>query len=330
MTVTVMAPIQLGMFTLTSFGLEVDGDPTFEEWEGVGIFIKGANRRSGFWLVDWLTYGESRADWAERLAQAVDITGLSEKTLKNVRRVRNIAPARRRAETVDFTLHVEVAGLTPDEQEHWLAESESHGWDRRELRLNIRASKRAKVLEGQATLEGMYRVIYADPPWLYGGPSGSFTGQTSAKDHYQGMTVEQLCKLPVAAHALPDSVLFCWVTTPMLSIVWPVLEAWGFTYKTSMVWDKVAHNFGNYVSVRHEHLLICTRGSLTPDRPTPMIDSVQTVRSSQEHSAKPEEFRQIIERLYDGPYLELFGRRKVAGWDVFGNDARLWAEQKSA
>jgi N6-adenosine-specific RNA methylase IME4 len=80
-----------------------------------------------------------------------------------------------------------------------------------------------------------------------------------------------------------------------------VIEAWGFEYKTGAVWDKVLHNFGHYVSIRH--LLIATRGSCTPDRPTPMIDSVQTIRRGDVHSAKPEEFRQMIERLYDGPYL---------------------------
>jgi N6-adenosine-specific RNA methylase IME4 len=102
--------------------------------------------------------------------------------------------------------------------------------------------------------------------------------------------------------------------------------AWGFNYKTNLIWDKVDHNFGNYVSVRHEHLLIATRGSCTPDRPTPMIDSVQTERQQGIHSAKPESFRKILERLYDGPYLELFARERVDGWDAFGNDSKLWAE----
>ena len=88
----------------------------------------------------------------------------------------------------------------------------------------------------------------------------------------------------------------------------------------TLVWDKVAHNYGHYVSVRHEHLLICTRGSCTPDQPTPMPDSVVTIRRSEAHSEKPEEFRALIDRLYPlGPRLELFGRRPVKGWAVFGN-----------
>jgi N6-adenosine-specific RNA methylase IME4 len=312
--------------------------PTFEQYADVGVFIQGAVKRSSFWLVDWLAYGESRADWADRLQQVVDVTGLSPKTLRNARAVRAVAPSRRRAETVDFSHHVEIASLPPAEQETWLERCEASGWTVRDLRLNLRARKRAQVLKGQATLTGMFRVLYADPPWLYKQQPHA----SNQSDNFEGMTVEQLCKLPVAAHAMKDSVLFCWVTAPMLYYAsdpdlgpdpYRVIRSWGFTPKTGGVWDKVAHVFGNYLSIRHEHLLICTRGSLTPDRPTPMIDSVITVRSrdDDEHSAKPEEFRQIIERLYDGPYLELFGRHQAKGWAVFGDDARLWAEEaKSA
>ena len=97
--------------------------------------------------------------------------------------------------------------------------------------------------------------------------------------------------------------------------------------KTNLVWDKVLGNYGHYVHGSHEHLIICTRGSCLPDEPTPAPDSVQTIRRSGEHSAKPEEFRTIIMRLYTrGPYLELFGREPVDDWTVFGNDARLWSQ----
>jgi N6-adenosine-specific RNA methylase IME4 len=79
------------------------------------------------------------------------------------------------------------------------------------------------------------------------------------------------------------------------------------------------HNFGHYVSVRHELLLICTRGSCLPDRPVPMPDSVRPVRRSDVHSEKPPEFRALVEQLYDGPYVELFARRQIKGWTTYGN-----------
>lgn len=320
-----LRPLTLGSYTLTATGLEVKGRPSWEEHVAAGDFIQRAQKASGFWLADWLRYGESRKDWQSRLDQAVDATGLSEKRLKNIRAVGAIATEVRR-EDVEFGIHEAVASLSTADQAEWLERAAEEGWSVSELKLELRASKRRKVLKGQAVLEGVYRVIYADPPWQYGDrpPSGS-----GAQQHYDGMTIEALCGLPVQAHTYPDAVLFMWVTAPLL-LQHPgpreVIEAWGFTPKTGLVWDKVNHGFGHYVSVRHEHLIIATRGSCTPDRPVPMPDSVVTERQAGEHSSKPASFRKLIEQLYDGPYLELFGREPVEGWSVFGDDAALWGE----
>jgi N6-adenosine-specific RNA methylase IME4 len=327
-------PITIGHFTLTAVGLDIKGRPSFEEWEGVGDFIKRTHQASGFWLADWLRYGDDRTDWRERLDQAVDVSGMSESTLKNVRAVARIEPARRRAE-VSFSHHLEVAQCPPTEQTEWLDKTESHGWNLRELRLNMRASRRTRIIEGQAALTGMYRVIYADPGWTYSDSGPTADGSLGkAERHYPTMTIEELCKLPVEAHALPNSVLFMWCTAPML-LTNPgpreVIEAWGFVYKTGAVWDKVLGNFGHYFHVQHEHLLVCTRGSCLPDAPTPQPASVLHERRSNTHSEKPASMRKIIEQLYTtGPYLELFGRQPVAGWSVFGNDARLWAEEAAS
>jgi N6-adenosine-specific RNA methylase IME4 len=135
----------------------------------------------------------------------------------------------------------------------------------------------------------------------------------------------------IKQRAMHDAVMFMWVTSPVLfDNPGPreVIEAAGFEYKACFVWDKQLHNVGRYVSNRHEFLLICTRGACTPDRLTPMIDSVVSVQRG-EHSAKPEDFRKIIERLYDGPYLELFGRNQVDGWTVYGDDPALLGEKKT-
>lgn len=313
-------------YTLTATSLTVRGRPTFEQHEDVGAFIQRAVKASKWWLADWLRYGESRADWAKVLSQAVDAGGMKEKTAMNMRAVAAIDESRRR-DDVEFALHETVASLTPEKQVFWLEKAAQAGWNQRELRLNIRAARRHAILEGQAVLKGLFRVVYCDFPWIYGNkpPSGS-----GAQSHYPGMTIEDGMKLPVAAHCHTDAVMFFWVTAPMLyEQPGPndLIRSWGFTPKTGMVWDKVQHNFGNYVSIRHEHLIICTRGSCTPDRPTPMFDSVIAERQDGEHSGKPESFRKMIERLYDGPYLELFGRERREGWSVFGNDSRLWAEE---
>lgn len=165
---------------------------------------------------------------------------------------------------------------------------------------------------------GTYRVIYADPPWSYGDSGLQEYGHAS--HHYPNMTIDELCALKIADIAQDNAVLFLWVTSPLLEECFPVIKAWGFKYKTSFVWDKIKHNFGHYNSVRHELLLVCTRGSCTPDVPV-LIDSVQSIERSDKHSEKPEEFRTIIDTLYtQGQRIELFSRAHHSGWDSWGNE----------
>lgn len=328
-------PIELPGFTLKARSVVIAAQPKLSEWVRAMTFAVAADDAAPYWIADLMAHAESRADWRDKLDQAIALTGLSLKRILNLAALRHveeperlIAPSPSHAE--------EVAPLSRPEQTEWLTKAKDEGWSRRELRLNIRATQRRKVIDGQAKLEGMYRVIYADPPWPYGdsGPPSGGSGIARAERHYPTMDIDDLCKLPVAAHATTDAVLFLWVTSPLLMQnpgPRDVIEAWGFTYKSSLVWDKVLGNFGSYVRVHHEFLLICTRGSCLPDQPTPQPDSVQVIRRSTEHSQKPEEIRQLITRLYtSGPYLELFGREKRAGWSVFGNDARLWASDAQA
>jgi N6-adenosine-specific RNA methylase IME4 len=160
-------------------------------------------------------------------------------------------------------------------------------------------------------------VIYADPPWKYG--DGLTENYGGTQYHYPSMSIDDLCAMPVKEMVENDAVLFLWVTSPLLEECFPIIRAWGFKYKTSFVWDKIKHNMGHYNSVRHELLLVCTRGSCTPDEKT-LIDSVQSIERTNKHSEKPEEFRRIIETLYKhGSKLELFARQNHEGWSVYGN-----------
>jgi len=163
-----------------------------------------------------------------------------------------------------------------------------------------------------------YRVFYVDPPWRYGNKGLDNYGH--AERHYPTMSIEELCVLPIKELAEDNAVLFLWVTSPLLEECFEVIRVWGFKYKSSFVWDKVKHNFGYYNSVRHEFLLVCTRGSCTPDSDE-KIDSVQTIERSNKHSEKPEAFRAIIDRLYTrGRRIELFARKAAEGWDTWGNE----------
>jgi N6-adenosine-specific RNA methylase IME4 len=183
---------------------------------------------------------------------------------------------------------------------------------RREIKLE-------EVKEAVKLPDAKYRVIYSDPPWKYGDQLTEDYG--AIKFHYPAMTITELTELPVKDMVEEDAVLFLWVTSPLLFECAPIIKAWGFSYKTSFVWDKIKHNMGHYNSVRHEFLLICTRGSCTPDAKK-LFDSVQSIERTK-HSAKPEEFRAIIETLYPhGKKLEMFARSEApAGWDNWGNQA---------
>ena len=163
-----------------------------------------------------------------------------------------------------------------------------------------------------------YRVIYADPPWNYGNTMP--IGSTNAKDYYPTMPLQKICDLPIKDMVADDAVLFLWVTSPLLEESFQVIKAWGFKYKSSFIWDKVKHNMGFYNSVRHEFLLICTKGSCVPENKK-LFDSVQVIERT-EHSKKPEGFRDIIDTIYpNGKRIELFARTKAKdNWEVWGNE----------
>lgn len=183
-----------------------------------------------------------------------------------------------------------------------------------------RETKAIELRKAVSLPDAKYRVLYADPPWHYNDKADEGSVQAGgAARHYPTMTIAQLCDLPVSTLCEDHAVLFLWTTSPLLFESAAVFRAWGFTYKASFVWDKVKHNMGHYNSVRHEFLLVCTRGSCTPDV-VELFDSVQSIERTT-HSTKPEEFRTIIETLYPhGKRLELFARRETPGWDTYGNE----------
>jgi N6-adenosine-specific RNA methylase IME4 len=183
----------------------------------------------------------------------------------------------------------------------------------------VRKDERTSVVTEWPT--GKYAVIYADPPWSYndklGGDISDMYG--AAEKHYPCMSMSELMGLDVHLLAADNCVLWLWSTCPMLPEALDLARAWGFKYKAQFVWDKVKHNMGHYNSVRHEILLICTRGNMVPEV-AKLHDSVQVIERT-EHSRKPEAFRAIIDELYpSGPRIELFARGKAYGWDVYGND----------
>lgn len=180
-----------------------------------------------------------------------------------------------------------------------------------------------------------YRAIYADPPWNFKTYSPKGEGR-SASSHYDVLDYAKLASFPVAEWAADDCALFLWVTDPMLETGLKLIEAWGFDYKTiAFYWVKLnkgsmgrildpARFFmgtGYWTRANPEMCLLATTG-----KPSRLSRSVRklVVAERREHSRKPDEVRESITRLVPGPYLELFARQGSAGWDVWGNQTKLF------
>jgi N6-adenosine-specific RNA methylase IME4 len=182
----------------------------------------------------------------------------------------------------------------------------------------LRDIAKDKVIQNPEIPKGIYRIFYADPPWQYSDRK-EYRPDGAAENHYPTMTISELCKMKLPKIE-DNAVLFLWVTSPLLEDAFKVINAWGFKYKASFVWDKIKHNMGHYNSVRHEFLLICTKGSCIPDN-LKLYDSVQSIERSGNHSEKPEIFREIIDTLYlSGNRIELFARHKIENWECYGNE----------
>jgi N6-adenosine-specific RNA methylase IME4 len=171
---------------------------------------------------------------------------------------------------------------------------------------------------------GRYSIIVADPPWLFSSNSEAKPGR-NARRHYPCMPDAEIKRLPVFTKAANSAILFMWTTVPMLERSFPVLDAWGFKYKSQLVWVKSRTSTGFWVRNRHEIVLIATRGRFPCPDVAPFKDSVID-HPTMRHSEKPETLQDMIDEIWPRRRkLEMFARRQRPGWDVFGNDKALAA-----
>lgn len=191
--------------------------------------------------------------------------------------------------------------------------------ERREEIRQERVERINEIAKGNAPLAvtERYPVIYADPPWRY---EHNRTVSREIENQYPTMSLEEICALPVTNLAARDAVLFLWTTSPKIAESMNVIAAWGFVYRTCIVWDKERMGMGYYARQQHELLLICTRGELPVPEPVNRPRSVIRIPRDPEHSAKPLEFRELIERMYpEYDRIELFARTACEGWATWGN-----------
>ena len=164
---------------------------------------------------------------------------------------------------------------------------------------------------------GVFDLILADPPWRYDFAAYS-DKHGEVEDHYPTMPLADICALTVPA--ADNATLYLWATSPKLTEALEVMDAWGFDYKTSMVWVKGSIGMGYHARQRHELILIGTKG--TPGVPEPENRPDSVIEAPRlEHSVKPDRLYEIIETAYpDRRYLELFARRPRDGWEAWGNE----------
>lgn len=180
-----------------------------------------------------------------------------------------------------------------------------------------------------------FDIIYADPPWDYGGKlqfdrsssssdkidleKGIFISSASFK--YPTLKTKEMKRIPIYEIASDDCLLFMWVTSPHLAQGIELGTSWGFDYKTvAFVWDKMVHNPGKYTLSYCEMCLVFKRGKIPSPRGT--RNEKQLIRSPRgEHSVKPIEVREAIERMFPTQTkIELFARTHPKNWDVWGLD----------
>jgi N6-adenosine-specific RNA methylase IME4/ParB-like chromosome segregation protein Spo0J len=164
-----------------------------------------------------------------------------------------------------------------------------------------------------------YPIIYADPAWQY--EHVPFGPSSLCENFYPTMALDDICALPVAELATPDGVLFMWSPAPLIFQAGRVLEAWGAVYRTSFVWVKDRPGLGFWARQQHELLLVATFGN--PPTPSPHSVPASVINAQRrEHSRKPDEAYELIERMYpELPKIELFARRARPGWSRWGNEA---------
>ena len=171
-----------------------------------------------------------------------------------------------------------------------------------------------------------YGTILADPPWQFSNRTGKMAPEHRRLSRYPTLRLQAIKAIPVAAVAAAQSHLYLWVTNALLREGLEVMEAWGFQYKTNLIWHKIrkdggpdGRGVGFYFRNTTEMVLFGVRGQLrTLTSGRTQVNIIKTQK--REHSRKPDELYAIIEACSPGPFLELFARGQRADWEQWGNE----------
>ncbi|MEC4592394.1 MULTISPECIES: MT-A70 family methyltransferase [Nitrospirillum] len=173
-----------------------------------------------------------------------------------------------------------------------------------------------------------FATVLADPPWRFVNRTGKMAPEHHRLSRYGTLSVEEICALPVAKVLADTAHLYLWVPNALLPEGLQVMQAWGFQYKTNLVWHKLRKDGGSdgrgvgfYFRNVTELILFGVRGknARTLDPGRTQVNYLGTRK--REHSRKPDEQYELIEACSPGPYLEMFARGARPKWTVWGNQA---------
>lgn len=180
-----------------------------------------------------------------------------------------------------------------------------------------------RFLDGQR-----FGTVMADPPWRFTNRTGKVAPEHKRLARYPTMTLDDICALPVAEHLQDTAHCYLWVPNALLPDGLRVLSEWGFEYKSNLIWHKIRRDGGSdgrgvgfYFRNVTEIVLFGVRGKNARTRQAGRTQVNLFATRKREHSRKPDEQYDIIKSCSHGPYLELFGRGRRAGWTVWGNQA---------
>lgn len=174
---------------------------------------------------------------------------------------------------------------------------------------------------------GGFKTILADPPWRFTNRTGKVAPEHRRLDRYSTMTLEAIKSIPVGDSAAENAHLYLWVPNALLPEGLAVMDAWGFRYVSNIVWAKRrkdggpdGRGVGFYFRNVTELLLFGVRGSMRTLSPArSQVNMLETRK--REHSRKPDEQYDLIERCSPGPYLELFARHPHDSWSIWGDES---------
>lgn len=183
-------------------------------------------------------------------------------------------------------------------------------------------------------LKGTFSTVLIDPPWRFQNRTGKMAPEHRRLHRYETMSFEEIAALPVGDYAREKSHLYLWTPNALLPEALEIMKAWGFKYKTNVVWFKVrkdggpdGRGVGFYFRNVTEMILFGVKGSMRTLDPGRSQTNI-IVKRKEEHSRKPIELYDIIEECSPGPYLELFARERRKGWTSWGNEVDTYMESR--